>query len=900
MADNEDFIPDGDFVADPVAAVPSTGVSNGPDFIPDESFVDDEEKYTGLGQQLKGTAEAALSAATFGLSTGVETGLGIATPEDIRGRAEQMNPLVKGVAQVGGIVGTAFALPTVGAAAILGKAGVAGAQALGVGVKGAGVINQIGGHAVRGAIESALFQGGEEVSKAFREDPNQTAEAAAADIGLATVLGGVFGGALGAASEGLKKVAPKFVSEVERSALEGGEFAAIVKHADDIKQADKDSILGSLGKEKANARQIRAAAKELGDAPVLEGMVSDAMLVQKAEDALLDGAPTYSALRRQKLYAEAHKAVDNAANRVIGAADNSLSKAELGDNLKKSIISQLEEQNAPIKAMYDKLKQVQEVIPVDKDLGTVLKKTIGELQELRVAPNSAEGKMISRVINEIDNAKTVDDLKVYKSTIDVSPTASSGEKRMAGILRDRITQLEEDATESFAKTFTKNDVAGLFQPGELEGLQAARRQAKGSYKEFIGRVQTLSEQLGKGRVHGVTDAVRFINDLAPEQVTQRLFSKNNSEFLTFFKKEFPEQMAQMKEYQKSVLRDAATKDGVLSAKALFKAVDKMEPEIQKALFTEAELKTLKAAKTYSDSFPKKFNPSGTSGMNAFRQFFEHPVGAAVSNARDLGVEAFVKLANQAPQVKNAQSLGNATVRAFKTMSKAAKSVFDADAALPSNVINVAFGREKLDRLVTEAATNPEKLFGINDNNPIDEYSQSFAATSARAVRLLSALKPNTDQQSPMDGKRKASQEALGKYHRALDIANKPMILFDSIKKGSVTAFDIATLQQIYPSLYGQMRQQLVNNLIEAKNKGVVVPYSTRIGLSLFLGQPLDSTLTPASILAAQPKPTEQGGEVNSDELKPPPASSMKALTKSASAYRTPSQAAEMSGKARDK
>lgn len=900
MADNDDFIADGDFIADPVAtAQPSTPAASGPDFIPDDSFIDDEEKYSTVGQQLKGAAEAALSAATFGLSTGVETGLGIATPEDIQGRAEQMNPLAKGVAQVGGIVGSAFALPTVGAAAIMGKAGVAGAQALGLGVKGAGIVNQVGGHAVRGALESALFQGGEEVSKAFRQDPNLTGESAAADIGLATVLGGVFGGALGFAAEGLKKVAPRFVSELDQAAFDSGDFAATIKHADDISPADKDSILGSLGKEKANARQIRAAAKELGDAPVLEGMVSEAALVQRAEDALLDGAPTFSAIKRQKLYAEAHKAVDNAANRVIGAAESAPSKAELGDSLKRSIIGQLEEQNAPIKAMYDKLKQVQEVIPVDKDLSGALKKTIGELQELRVAPNSAEGKMISRVINEIDNAKTVDDLKVYKSTIDVSPTASSGERRMAGILRDRITQLEEDATESFAKAFSKSDAAGIFQPGELEGLQIARKQAKGAYKEFINRVQTLSEQLGKGRVHGVTDAIRFINDLTPEQVTQRLFSKNNSEFLKFFKKEFPEQMAQMQEYQKSALRDAATKDGVLSAKALFKAIDKLEPEIQKSLFTEAELKTVRAAKVYSDSFPKKFNPSGTAGAMDFRSFFD-VANVGLKNLRDVGIEQFIKLSNQAPAVKNAQSLGNATVRAFKTMAKASKSVFDADAPLPSNVINVAFGRDKLDRLVTEAATNPEKLFGINDNNPIDEYSQSFAATSTRAVRLLSALKPNTDPQNPLDGKRKASQEAIGKYHRALDIANKPMILFDSIKKGSITAFDIATLHQIYPSLYGQMRQQLTNNLIEAKNKGIVVPYSTRIGLSLFLGQALDSTLTPASILAAQPKPASQDPQVNSDELKPPPASSMKALSKSASAYRTPSQAAEMAGKAREK
>ena len=70
---------------------------------------------------------------------------------------------------------------------------------------------KIGSAAVQGAIENAVFQAGDDF-KILSRDPNVNVQTAATNIGLAGLVGGVFGGAVAALrhfgtlqrSEGLK------------------------------------------------------------------------------------------------------------------------------------------------------------------------------------------------------------------------------------------------------------------------------------------------------------------------------------------------------------------------------------------------------------------------------------------------------------------------------------------------------------------------------------------------------------------------------------------------------------------------------------------------------------------------------------------------------------------------
>jgi hypothetical protein len=845
-----------------------------------------EEQYGGLGQQTLAALEGGASAATFGLSTGLQTALG-ADPEAIRQRAEE-NPLARAVGAGAGLIASSF-IPGVGAANLISKGGAAAAGAVGLGkVAGGSFVRQVGADAVKGAFEAALLQGGEEISKAFTNDPKQSAETAMADIGLASVMGGVFGGAAGAALRKLGAVKDAvdspgtFVSELDRPALDAGEFQASIVHSDTLSTKDKAKILFGLSEEKPDAATIREAGQRIG-APVLEGMTSASKLVQQAEDSLINGVPTLSGMRRRGLYEQGYKAAAGTVDNALGDGSK-YTKAELGNIFKSSLKSQISEENAPITAIYGRLKEMSDAVPVGKDLFSGLESQLKNIPEIRVSPNSPSGQMAKRLLNDLENVKTVDDLKVLKSSLwdNLPPTAPAGEKRMASVLSDMLGNLEEKSIINAAK--------GSLNPVEFGTWQAEKEAASRAYKPFINKVKTLSEQLGKGRVYGVKDALNFLDDLTPEEVTQKLFAKNNSEFLKFFAKEFPEQHALMQEYQKGVLREMASGAGDLSPKVLFNKLNKMEPEILKSVFTADELAKLKDAETYLRAFPKNFNPSGTSGMSAFRSFFESPTGALIGNARDLGIEAFIKMSAKAPEMADASYLGKATVKAAQTTQKAIKAILDPDkvvmpVALAANIAS----RDKIKRMVEEYSTDPSQMLDKGASNPVPEYNQAFAESMARAVSYLATLKPNTTPANPLDAPPVPNAVEVAKYNRAVDLAQQPLLILKHIKDGTLLESDIAAVRTIYPALYQGLVQKLTDQVIEAKSKGRLIPYNVRLGISQFIGQPLDSTMTATSIMSSQPKPPEtpQPGAG-----KPPSASSMKGLQKMPQTYQTSTQTRE--------
>ncbi len=61
-------------------------------------------------------------------------------------------------------------------------------------------VAKIGTAAATAAVENALYEAGNEVSKRILKDPDQTASTALLNIGAAGVLGGVLGGGIGAVS----------------------------------------------------------------------------------------------------------------------------------------------------------------------------------------------------------------------------------------------------------------------------------------------------------------------------------------------------------------------------------------------------------------------------------------------------------------------------------------------------------------------------------------------------------------------------------------------------------------------------------------------------------------------------------------------------------------------------
>lgn len=813
-----------------------------------------DAKYGGAGSQIAAGLEGVARGATLGASDLAETKLFGVPAADIKGRM-QANPATSFLGSVGGGAGLIAATGGLGAPA---------EAALGAG---------LGADLAAGGAEGALFGAGNAVSDAALGDPNLNAQKILTDVGMGAVLG-VGAGAIGS---GLKSIAGKF------GRARGSVAEAVAKESDAANQSARTAeVIASESGLKKSAGDIMDSAQRL-DLPVMSGMVSDNPWVQKAEDALINGAPTYSGIKRAQLYADAYNGAVGALDEVVPESTSGLTKAQVGSALQDSLTSQIAEENKPISQLYEAIKERTQHIPLSERSAPAIARNILDLDEVKLSPSSPEAKVATRVADEISNLKTVDDVKAYRAILNrsISPTASPGEKRIAAILSDKLVNLEENSIERYAGKLKAGladadpEKQEIFRPlvEQIDSLLEQKKIANAQYKPFIEKIGALAEQLGKKRTYGPQDAINFIQDLTPEQISDRLFAKKNSQFMKFFGEEFPEQMALMREYQKNALREASMQNGAFNPKVFFKKLNSMEPEIQRSIFFPEELKRLRDVETYLQSFPKNFNPSGTSGMSAFREFFHSPTGALVGNARDFGIEQFIRLAGQMPENMrpNPIDVGSEMADKFNAMSAARTMAIRTEKSISQNIRALVSGSgsaaagegsrfishsydQKVDR-IKELAENPDAMAqhlanhvdGLNQTLPT--VGQSVSNSIATTVNYLNSKIPRPVNQLPLSAKWEPSAAQKQKFDRYYSAATEPVGVLRQIKEASLTSEAMEALATTHPDLLKEMREQLQRQITPEKAENLSL--SQRQALSQFMGMPLDSSTMPSVIAANQ-------------------------------------------------
>ncbi len=177
-------------------------------------------------------------------------------------------------------------------------------------------------------------------------------------------------------------------------------------------------------------------------------------------------------------------------------------------------------------------------------------------------------------------------------------------------------------------------------------------------------------------------------------------------------------------------------------------------------------------------------------------------------------------------------------------------------------------------------------------NPIaavyPEQDMLLQAAKGRMYNYLNNLRPQPQMGAkPFDTQVKDKNKERT-YDRALEVAHAPLSILNHIKRGTITPEHVQHLNGIYPEVYNSLSQKLMERASQAQMKGHKLDYKTRVAMSMFLGQPLDSTMTPQAIMAAQ-------SSSMSGKQQPPPAPPKKstaALSKLPQQYQTASQSLE--------
>lgn len=863
-----DSLPD-----DSAKAAPSGAPQTLPNF---DSLVGDEETHGTIGQQALAGLEGAARGLTLGASDLIEPNISSTTAQDIAARKEA-NPA------------TAFTGNVLGGAGLVGLTGGLAAPA-----EGALVAKGVGGLAAKAlayGAEGAVFGAGNTVSDYALGDPNLNASKVFANVGL----GALFGAGIGASIHGVKGLIGGSVADVADKANAAAETSDALANTNtgggeppssgggDANVDTPSGFFKTIGTPKAEAPAIRKALTDLnidiGQNSVLEaGMTSANRTVQHMTSALIEGAPSVQGAMVQNDAQAVWKGVNSALDDVLDTGDKfgggAMSQAELGTAFQKSLTSKIEQEIAPINDMYNSLKAQNVHIDVSENAAAKVARKIADLQDVRIDPNSPAASLAKRISGALDNLDSVDDLKFLNSSIrkSLSPTASSGEKHMAGVLSDMLTDLEE----SSIKAAAKDPSLPVGMRKEMLAHIDAADAAKEAYAPVKQKIVTLLEQLGKKNVAGAQTAIDHVNGLDVEDIVSKL-AKGKSEFGDFLQKNFPQESAILSQYEKQGLRQAASKTGEFSPKTFFKLFNELPVEKQNRLFGADEIDKIRSAETLiNKGLPKNYNGSNTDNIRVLRGYFENgPIGVAKANARDWGMGALIKALGASPEsginpyeagaeladkfnkMSAVQSMAN---QADEKIATNAKSIFSPkDAARGAATAGASLigdhGYDKVVKNIKNLADNPAGIMDhlvhhVGDlNQSLPNVTQGIHNTSIAALSYLNSKMPRAANSFPLAVNYRPSDAEKSKFMRYYNAVNNPIGVLDQVKHGTLTNEALDALQHVHPQLLQQMQQQVVGEV--KKLDHAKISYAVKMSVAKFLGTPLDSSMTPQVIQSNQ-------------------------------------------------
>ena len=864
-------------------------------------------------QDIYGTPKQQFIAGLEGAASGVlpfsetiESGLGLATPEQIQGRAEA-NPWTHGLGAVGGF--GASALSGVGLGSLVGKVGELGAGLVGLAPKAASeasALYTIGSHAVKGLVEGALLGSENSVDRLFAEgapDKQNAIGSAIGDIGYSTLLGAAGGGAGGLAF-GLLPAGWEGLKGTQIGAALKGIGDAVGKTASSVKNSFQE-LLDQTGVELTP--EIRAR------------LSSDPNIVQMGRD--LEQHDTGQGKTYQEAMSDARGVLQNKIANEFGTtgaraktmAGSAVSSADAGHELGNLMADAFEQKIAPAVELFE---NADTSIPMKPDVtvkggfdasdpylppkelpdtkipGTgsqITARLLGLAQDNQVLNDGSPSDLFIKRAIKLVNAKTdiggLDDAvsmlnKAAKANPDVWGVSGDVAKIIRGTRNDLVYEaLSQDASSD-----------------EIQKLQNARElySQAGDLKDLLtkyvgGKTSTIG---GKYASFGA-----YLRELAqdqPEKLISAASRKGNSVFLDTLQNEMPEAAQRLKKfYTDSLFSKAALpegKPGYFSTQKALNAVRQMSPELQDFLLSRSNKEMVAGLSVLHNALEntETYNTSNTARtlLNATGSNIGKILGSVIGAGHGgwmgglagstLGamLDPFIKEFQDGARLgalKFIGSNGEISAPAFRGVGKLYNLVASGDSKINKAVAGL-LGGERLE-LARQTSDVGKRLFGLDkrvqelDGKPeqilnasvgsMYKYapglSQEMARHAAGAVKYINSQRPQSQKRMPLDAETPVSSAQNAAYQRTLQIADNPMLIVQKMSDGTLTHKDVADIQNIAPGFRSVLSKKLMEAMTDKINRGETIPAGLKNGIALVLGYPLQSNQTPQGIMAAQPQ-----------------------------------------------
>jgi hypothetical protein len=819
----------------------------------DLNAFEQHEKYGSPAEGAKAFLEGAAQTGTFGLSTGLEKRMGV-QPEDILGR-EAEHPIAHGAGQAAGLL-----IPGSPEAIGLEAAGK-GAVEL-AGLRGATGLSKIASSAVKGAVETSLLTSGDEVSKSLIQDPNQSLQTAMTNIGLSGVLGLGVSGTLGTVNPLWEAtLGPKVNKLLDMVQRKSAGFDGVVN----------DEISNSLGK---LGIEIPGETKAL---------LSENPYVQEAAQTLMEGG-TLSASKARQGFEELQSGIKDTMLNTFGKSLDDIenlpnrSENQVGNELKTRLLKTFEDRAKPITEAFDATTKEFSGVPLDEAQKAKLIQDISDTaleKGYMASASSPRAKFVNQVVSDIGGVKNLNGLKQLQSELG---------KQAFG---NKIDKTLYDIMGTFNKKFRD------FEDGIIDSkiadrapeVKAGIQDARSKYKQLMNDAEDLSQYIKPGSYQGINQFISKVRDMDPEAFLKKISVSNRADLLNVLKEKAPELLPGLREHQANTILEKASRGSGykdVNLKTLLKGVAEMPPELRDFTFNPDQLQKIGSLKKVIDAIPERFNPSGTartldslgkyipnSALGILSFLSGHGTGASLLfSALGSGV---MRESRDAVKLGLLRFLGNGqhvSASGFKGMVEyidhiikgqnaivnGTRNLFKAGAVvLPEKLIPGEPQRKKLDKKLDSIQQDPKQLLDVGGTTTVylPDHGGAIGQTVGTAVQYLQSVKPNPQRSAPLDNKPIVSKADQAQYNRTLDIAEQPLMVLNHIKDGTLTTRDLKDLSTMYPALYPKLQSKLNDQLINAVNKKIEIPYKTKLSLSLFMGQPLDSTMTPHGIQSSQ-------------------------------------------------
>jgi hypothetical protein len=200
-----------------------------------------------------------------------------------------------------------------------------------------------------------------------------------------------------------------------------------------------------------------------------------------------------------------------------------------------------------------------------------------------------------------------------------------------------------------------------------------------------------------------------------------------------------------------------------------------------------------------------------------------------------------------------------------------------------------------------AVLNPDQLVDHltnahpNISNVAPNVAPHVFSTATNAIQFLNGKLPSHGNELPQDrapGPSSVQKRAWLDLHEAV---SDPVSILSHVKNGTLNSHHLEALQSVYPDLHQEMISKITDHLGSLQSKDKQLPYGKRMAISKFIGQPLDSTMTPQNMQAVLASAGQQQAQSQAGPKKAS-GKELDQINKVNEIYQTPLQQREIPGK----